>query len=377
MIVKKLEVFPVEYEEPNDDNALRYLIFVRLESDNGVVGWGEAITQFRESTMAATALIEYGLGEVVLNQDPMNNEALWEAMRQKVWWYGDVGGIAAMAISAIDMALWDLKGKLLNLPLHQLLGGKHQDRLPVCASTHPKSFEIDTMAEELAEHIKNGYKLVKVGFGKKGHANLGVEEARDIAFAKAVRAAIGPDAGFIIDIGAKVRWDVPRAVRMAKAFQEIRLTWFEDPFPLTNLEGYRLLRAAVPDLLLATGERLWNLEDYHRLFEAGVCDIILVDPGRTEGITGMHKITQLAAQYNIGMDPHCWSSAIITAASIHLALCATRPTIFELKPFKNPMQHELVKNPIGHVDGWITAPEGPGLGVEVIEDTIHKYEIKR
>jgi L-alanine-DL-glutamate epimerase-like enolase superfamily enzyme len=275
------------------------------------------------------------------------------------------------------MALWDLKGKLLNVPLYQLLGGKQQDRLPVCASTHPKSFELDTMAEELAEHIHNGYKLVKVGFGKKGHANLGVEEARDAAFARAVRKAIGPDAGFIIDIGAKVHWDVPRAVRMARVFHECRITWLEDPFPLTNIDGYRMVRAAVPDLMLVTGERLWNMEDYHRLFEAGVCDAILIDPGRTEGVTGMHKITQLAAKYNIGMDAHTWSSAINTAASIHLSLCATRPTIFELKPFTNPMQHELVRKPFSHVDGYIYAPEGSGLGVEVIEDTVRKYTMKK
>jgi len=94
-------------------------------------------------------------------------------------------------------------------------------------------------------------------------------------------------------------------------------------------------------------------------------------------VTGMQKIIQLAAKYNVAMDAHTWSSAINTAASIHLSLCATRPSIFELKPFENPMQHELVANPIGHKDGWIYAPEGPGLGVEVIEKTVQKYNLKK
>lgn len=373
MFVKKVDVFPLEYQEPNDDNATRYIVLVRLETDTGVVGWGECITQFREATAATVAIIQHGLTEVILNQNPLDNETLWEAMRGRAWWYGDVGGIAAFGISALDMALWDLKGKILGVPLYQLLGGKQQDRLPVCASTHPKASEIDAMAEELAGHIRNGYQLVKVGFGKKGHANLGVSEARDIAFVRAVRDAIGPDAGFIVDIGAKVRWELPRAVRMAKAFQEARMTWLEDPFPPTNYAAYKHLRAAVPDLMLVTGERLWNLEDYRRLLEADICDAILIDPGRAEGITGMHKITQLAAQYNVGMDAHAWSSAIISAASIHVSLCATRPTIFELKPIENPMQHELVSNPIEHVDGWIYAPDGPGLGVNVNEDVVQKY----
>ncbi len=377
MIVKKVDVFPLGYEEPNDDNALRYVVLVRIEASDGTVGWGECISQFLESTLATATLIENGLVSLIIGQDPLNIETLWEAMRGKVWWYGDAGGIAAFAISAVDMALWDLKGKLLGLPLYQLLGGKQQDRLPVCASSHPKSHTIDAMAQELADHIRNGYQLVKVGFGKKGLANLGVEDARDIAFVRAVREAIGPDAGFIVDIGAKIRWDVPHAVRMARAFSESRISWLEDPFPPTNLKGYQMLRQAVPDLLLATGERLWTQDDYHRLLEANACDIILIDPGRTEGITGMHKITQLAARYNVSMDAHTWSSAINTAASIHLSLCAARPTIFELKPTPNPMQHELVTNPIGHTDGWIYAPEGPGLGVEVIEDVVHKYTLKR
>ena len=377
MQIKKVDVFPLAYEEPNDDNAMRYVVLVRLETSDGTVGWGECISQFFEATLATATFIENGLVDVVMNQDPLNIETLWEAMRQKVWWYGDVGGIAAFGISAVDMALWDLKGKILGVPLYQLLGGKQQERLPVCASTHPRAHTIDEMAAELAGHIENGYQLVKVGFGKKGLANLGVEEARDLAFVRAVREAIGPIAGFIVDIGAKIRWTVPYAVRMARAFYECQLTWLEDPFPPTNYKGYAALRQAVPEMLLATGERLWNLEDYHRLLEANVCDIILIDPGRTEGITGMHKITQLAAKYNVAMDAHTWSSAINTAASIHLSLCAMRPTIFELKPTPNPMQHELVTNPIAQKDGWIYAPEGPGLGVDVIEDVVRKYTMKR
>ena len=322
-------------------------------------------------------MIDNGLAGIVSGRDRIDIETIWNALRQQVWWYGNTGGIAAFAISAIDMALWDLKGKLLNLPLHQLLGGKHQERLPVCASTHPKSSEIDAMAGELAGHIANGYQLVKVGFGKKGHANLGVSAERDTAFVRAVRDAIGPDAGFIVDIGAKMHWNIPYAVRMAKAFAESKLTWLEDVFHPDNMSAYPHLRAAVPELMIGFGERFWNLDDYHRLFEADVCDVILIDPGRTEGITGMWKIIQLAARYHVAIDAHTWSSAINTAASIHLSLCAPDAPIFEMKPFPNPMQHELVSNPIHHVDGWIYAPEGAGLGVDVLDATVQKYNLKK
>lgn len=376
MPVQKVEVFPLGYQEPNDDYATRYVVLVRLETDNGIVGWGECISQFRPSTFATTALIEEGLADIVIGRDPLENEKIWEDLREEVWWYGDVGGIAGFAISAIDMALWDLKGKILGQPLYNLLGGKQKDRLPVCASTHPKASEIDDMAVELAGHIERGYQLVKVGFGKRGHANLGIDAQRDIAFVKAVREAIGPKAGFIVDIGAKMKWDVPYAVKMARAFAEYGLTWLEDVFHPDNMGAYVHLRQAVPEMRIGFGERFWNLDDYQRLLEADICNVILVDPGRTEGVTGMQRITQLAARYHVEMDPHSWSTAINTAASIHVAIANKNSNIFELKPIENPMQHELVTNPITHTDGWIYPLDGPGLGVEVIVEFVHKYHLR-
>jgi L-alanine-DL-glutamate epimerase-like enolase superfamily enzyme len=377
MIVKKFDVFPLTYQEPNDDHADRYITLVRLETDTGIVGWGEGITQFRESTLATTALLENGLADLVLGRDPLENEKIWNDLRQHVWWYGDTGGIAGFAISALDMALWDIKGKILNQPLYQLLGGKQIERLPVCASTHPRLPRIEDMAAELAAHIANGFRLVKVGFGKKGQANLGVDPARDIAFVAAVREAIGPDAGFIVDVGAKTRWNIPQAIRMARAFAEHNLTWLEDVFQPDNIEAHVHLRQAMPGLQIGFGERFWNLADYHRLLQAGICDVLLIDPGRAEGITGMHKITQLAARYQVKMDPHSWSSAINAAASLHVAMASANATIFEMKPVQNPMQHELVTQPFTHTDGWITTPDGPGLGIEIIEDTVHKYHLRK
>ncbi|MBZ0306181.1 MAG: mandelate racemase/muconate lactonizing enzyme family protein, partial [Anaerolineae bacterium] len=138
MKIKKVDVFPLEYQEPNDNMAERRVVLVRIETRDGMVGWGECISQFLPATYAVTALLENGLTDLILGKNPLDNEAIWNQLRGEVWWYGDVGGIAAFAISAIDMALWDLKGKILGLPVYQLLGGKQTERLPVCASTHPK-----------------------------------------------------------------------------------------------------------------------------------------------------------------------------------------------------------------------------------------------
>ena len=376
MIIKKLEVFPIEFLEAVDNFSTRYIVIVRVEAADGTVGWGECFTLFREATAATEALIRNGLADLVIGKDAYDVETHWQAMRDRVWWYGDVGGIAAFAISAIDMALWDLKGKLVKLNLSQMLGGALTDRLPVCASSHPKASKIEDMAEELAGHIKAGYQFVKVGFGKKGESNLGVDPERDIYFVKTVRAAIGPTAGFIVDVGARCRWDIPRAVYTAQKMSEYQLTWLEDPFHPDNFNAFRHLRAAVPQMRIALGERFFNVYDYKRLLEADVTDVILIDAGRAEGVTGMWKVIQMAARQNIAIDAHSFSSAINTAASIHLSLCAPFRTMFELKPVVNAMHHELVTNPVAHVDGWIYAPPGYGLGVEVMEDAVHKFAIK-
>ncbi len=370
----KAEAFPLRYPEIIDNNNIRHIVVVRLETDTGHVGWGECVAIFRENAAGVTALLRHGLLDIVRDRDPLNNQVLWDEMRNRAWWYGDVGGIAGFAISAVDMALWDLKGKILNQPLYVLLGGKRHERLAACASVHPKGSTIDELAEELASYIEKGYQLVKVGFGKKGHANLGFDANRDIAFAKAVRTAIGDDAGFIIDVGARMRWDIPYAVRMANAFLDAKLTWLEDPFHPDNLTAYRHLRTAVPEMPIAFGERLFTLDAFHHILDADVCDYILADAGRAGGITGVLKIVELAAQYNVKFNPHTYSSAINTAAAIHIALCAENPTIFELMPLPSVMQVELATNPLTHDEGWVTAPDLPGLGVEVNEDALQKYQ---
>src|SRR6266545_4755973 len=181
MRIKQIKAFPLRYPEPNDHNNIRHIMLVRVETDDGAVGWGEAITMWPEASRAARTIVEDGLGPVLIGRDPRDTYANWLAMKEQSWWYGE-GGIASFAISALDIALWDLKGKALGVPLYQLLGGKVNDRLRACVSTHPAKSTIDAMAQEFAAYVEQGYTAVKVGFGKKGDARLGYEPKRDIAF---------------------------------------------------------------------------------------------------------------------------------------------------------------------------------------------------
>ena len=371
MQITRVEAFPLRYPEPNDNNNIRYVTLARLETDDGAVGWGECIAQWPESAHAVKTIVERGLAPVLLGRDPCETEALWQAMKAHTWWYGE-GGIASFALSALDMACWDLKGKALGVPLYQLLGGKVNAKLRACASTHPNKPTIDALAAELATYAQQGYTALKVGFGKRGAAGLGVAPERDIAFVQAAREAIGPNVDLMVDIGNGVRWDTSHAIRMAREFERFQIRWYEEPLHPNNDEGYARLRHAV-DLPIATGEREWTVAGYRRLIRSAVADIVMVDPGRAEGVTGFHKVIQLCAQSALSFNAHTWSSAINSAASIHLTASAPNYIVFELKPLPSPMQHELVTNPIEQKDGWVAVPEGPGLGVDVDERVVRKY----
>jgi L-alanine-DL-glutamate epimerase-like enolase superfamily enzyme len=371
MQIRRVQAFPMRYPEPNDRNNMRHVTIVKIETDDGVVGWGECISQWPEAALAVKILVEQGLAPVIIGRDPLDNHALFLAMKDQNWWYGDTG-MANFAVSAIDIALWDLKGKILGLPVHQLLGGKLHDRLRACASTHPSKARLEDLAQELADHAANGFTAVKVGFGKTGEANLGVDNKRDLEYVRLVREAIGEDVEFMVDIGKKTRWDAALAIKMTRAFEAYNIRWIEDALPPTDIEGYQRLRSAI-QTPVATGEREWTPAGYKRLIDAGVADIFLVDPGRVEGITGYKKVIELTHAAHHFINAHSWSSAINMAAALHLTAVSPNYIIMEMKPLPNPMQHELVKEPFEQKGGWIEVPNKPGLGVEIDETVLEKY----
>ncbi|HWE64964.1 MAG TPA: mandelate racemase/muconate lactonizing enzyme family protein [Chloroflexota bacterium] len=372
MRIRNVTPVSVSYPEPNDNNNIRYLTLCRVEADDGTVGWGESITQFPESSRATEQLIE-GWSALLVGQDPLDNQELWRRLKRHSWWYGYQGGIAAFALSAIDIALWDLKGKILGQPLVKLLGGAHRERLPVIASTHAFLPSIEQEAERHGAYVQEeGYQGVKIGFGKRGQARLGYEAERDITFVRLLREAVGPRADIMIDRGQSLQWDLRHAILLTNAFEEQGLRWIEEPLEPQDIEGFRKLRQHVKTLI-ATGEREWHTDAYQRLIATGIVDVVGCDPGRAEGITGFQKLIQLVENASVWFNAHAWSSAIITAASLALSASSDRCLVFEMKPIPNPMQDELVTTPFKQKDGWIDVPMAPGLGVEVREETIAKY----
>ena len=372
MKIKQVTPWSVSYPEPNDAGNTRYLTFCSVEADDGTTGWGEAITQFPESTRATARILEM-MGQSLIGADPMENIAAWRKLHQQSWWYGYEGGPASFAISAIDIALWDLKGKLLGQPVVNLIGGAFRDRLPVIASTHAFDESLEHEVEKHGRYVRDDkYRGVKVGMGKRGKAHLGYELERDVTFVRLLREAIGPDALLIMDRGQSLVWTRAEAIKRTNSFEEYGLYWIEEPMEPTDTSGFLNLREHAK-CMIGTGEREWTNRGFARVISSGVVDVVGCDPGRAEGITGALKVIELVENADIWFNAHAWSSAVITAASLALSASTPRCLLFEMKPIPNPMQDELVSEPFRHVDGWITVPRAPGLGVEVDETVLQKY----
>jgi L-alanine-DL-glutamate epimerase-like enolase superfamily enzyme len=177
----------------------------------------------------------------------------------------------------------------------------------------------------------------------------------------------------MIDCGIAVTWDVTTAVRRVQAFDEYNLTWIEEPLGAWDPEGYANLRAKTTSLI-AYGEKEWTVEGFDRVLQTGTVDVVGVDPGRAEGITGFKKVADRVESQRRQVNAHAWSSAIVSAASLAVSFSSPAFKLFEFKPLRNPMQHELVPEPIEHVDGWVYPPnERPGLGVDIHEDVVDRY----
>ena len=366
--IRSVEAHPISYREPTDHNRFRSVCLVKITCEDGLAGWGECSTFFPEATLAAARIVE-GMAEIAAGQNALENEAIWHRLKAHSWWYGTGAGIASFAISGIDIALWDLKGKLLGASLLDLLGGPVRDELPAIASLHGTRPDIGDMAEEIAAHTATGLHGAKVGFGKHGDANLGFRHDRDIEFAERVLDAMGPGKDLMIDLGVRNFWDVPTAIRRARAFEELGVAWLEEPLGHDDPEGYAALRAAT-GIRIAYGEREWNDRGVKRIVDPGTVDVVGLDPGRVEGITGFRKSAEICALSRRQANAHNFSTAVVGAASQALSFACPACRLLELQPVYGPAQEELADRPVRHVNGFVERPSGPGLGIEVDEDVV-------
>ncbi|TNC52438.1 mandelate racemase/muconate lactonizing enzyme family protein [Rubellimicrobium rubrum] len=369
--IARIEPIHIAYPDSNDFNTTRRTVLVKVETSDGVVGWGECIAMWPEACNAVCTVINEGFLPLLRDHEAEDIDGAWTLMRRHVFWYGE-GGIASLAISGIDMALWDIRGKVAGKPLYELFGGLRQERLLANASAHVNKRGMDACVEEVAGFFAAGFRSTKLGFAKKGESNIGGDPDTDVEFVRRLRERLGPDAGILIDIGNGVRWDADTAIDVANRMAEQEIGWYEEPLYPTDDAGYRKLRAST-SLRLASGEREFTEAGYRRQMEfIGAIDVYGVDPARVEGITGFRRVDALCTQHGKVINAHAWSTAITTAASLHLSLASPNAEIFEFKPFPVVVQDEIVTEKIWHRDGWAYPLTGPGLGIEVREDVVRR-----
>ena len=355
-----------------DRIAARALQLVRVDTDAGISGWGEC------NAPAADALIHAYLAPLVLGEDPRARARLWQRMFHALYNGGLTGGIGGSAVSAIDTALWDIAGQACGLPVSELLGGALRTRIPVYATgLYYRAQECpDQLAAEALAYAEAGFLGMKTKVG-------GLPFQADVARVEALRRAIGPNLHLMVD--ANQAFDAAAAIRLGRALRGLDLQWFEEPVNALDLEGYRQVRAGLPDMPLAGGEVLRTRFECARYAQAHLVDILQPDVVNVGGITEMHRVIALANALGIRVYPHVWGSPVMIAASLHLASVIPptasarqlRPWIqepvMEFDQTPNPLRDELAARPFAARDGYVDVPTEPGLGVEILEPALERY----
>jgi L-alanine-DL-glutamate epimerase-like enolase superfamily enzyme len=370
--IARIEAFPLAYAEPHYRGAVRWITLARIQTAAGAVGWGEAISQFREASLATRTLILDGFAPLLDVADPTDVEGLWRRMCRHAYWYG-VEGIAAFAISALDMALWDLKGRLLGRPVAELLGTPVRREIPAMGSVIFDMDDLDWTLGEFAFMRERGYRVVKAGGGMTLDSVFGQDAARDLRYLTAIRDLIGAEPSLVVDVpGAQEVWDVATAISRLREWERFDLRWVEQPLHPADLDGHRRLREAVA-VPVGTGEDEWSPETYGRVIDAEAADVLQLDPGRCLGLTGCREVIRRVEAAGLRYSAHSWSGALNTAASLHFLAISAHGDALDFKPHESPMQHELVEDPWVPEDGMLRLRAEPGLGVRVREDALQRF----
>src|SRR3954464_7137477 len=342
------------------------VVLVRVRTDSGLEGIGEADASPEVVKAIVDAPFSHniacGLRELLVGENALETERLWQKMLRRTQYFGR-SSVTIAAMSAVDMALWDLKGKHFKEPIHRLLGGKQHDRIKAYASILFGKDGKET-ADIARRWIGAGYHAIKFGWEPMGQS-----EALDIELVRGAREGAG-QATVLIDAGCV--WDARTALQRAHAFAQFNIGWLEEPLRPDNIEGYVWLRDRSP-VPIAAGEAECGRESFRPLIDRHALDIYQVDLSRC-GFTDGAFIRARVEEINARLCNHCYTSPITVAASLHWLATCRDAFIFEDCVDDSPMRHELTLEKFqAGKDGYIIVPDTPGLGVTLNEDFVRKY----
>jgi L-alanine-DL-glutamate epimerase-like enolase superfamily enzyme len=370
MKITRVEAIHLRLPDVNErcDGSQETLV-VGVHTDAGVTGIGEVDS----SSLVAKAIIEAplshkicrGLAECVVGQDPFEIDRLVHRMYEGSIFFGRQGA-AIQAMSGVEIALWDIMGKATGQPVYKLLGGGFRRRFRAYASI----LFGDTPAE--TEHIARtqadqGFRAVKFGWGPMGQS-----EVSDIAHVRAARQGLGPDVELMVDAG--LCWDTATAIRRARQFEQFNLTWLEEPLHPDNVQGYARLSANSP-IRIAAGEEICDVAEFRHLMDVGGIDVAQVDVTRVGGLARAKRIGWDSYERHRLCVNHSYKTGINIAASLHFVAALPNTHYFEYCVEQGALRQTLTKQRFPVVDGEISVPEEPGLGVELDDKVVAKYRV--
>ena len=344
-------------------------LLVEVITDDGLTGWGESF-----GSPEAIAAIINEFKPLVIGRDSTAIDVIWEFLYNR---YRDRGvkGVVIAAISALDIALWDVMGKRYGVPIYQLLGGPFRTKVQAYATgLYMQDFDNAErlFQEEAAAYVDSGFKAMKmkVGFGVK----------KDTKLVNAVSQVIGPDVALMID--ANHAYDAVEAIRLGRAIEELGIGWFEEPVCPENLQGYIECKKAL-SIPIAGGECEWTRFGFREILIHYAMDIIQPDICLAGGISECRKIAAMASAFGVRYIPHAWGTGIALAATLQLlAILPYNPAslnpiepILELDQTEHPFRMEVISTPIIQVGGYVNIPDAPGLGVTVNKDAVLKFRV--
>ncbi len=345
-------------------------VFVKVYTDEGINGVGEATLEYKEHALEGAVR---HVRDSLLGQNPLDIERHAQAIYRDAYWRG--GAVLMSALSGVEMALWDILGKSLGVPVWQLLGGKLRDSIRIYANgwfagaKTPEEF-----AQKAKSAVQRGLTALKWDpFGKNymeiSHADLDAA----LACIGAVRDAVGSGVDLLIE--GHGRFNVPTGIRIARELEPFKPLFFEEPVPPDNLEALRAVREKSP-VAISAGERLYTLRSYKDLFEMRAADYIQPDVSHAGGILELKKIAAAADAYYIPFAPHNPSGPVANAATLQLAACCSNFSILEIMYSDVEWRRDVTNESLTYRDGCIAIPDKPGLGIEINEDAClaHPYQ---
>ena len=343
---------------------------VEIVCDDGTIGWGECLGPPQPNAAVVNAY-----ASALVGRNPLETEKIWSELYNLLRDQGQ-RGLTITALSGIDIALWDIKGKHFGVPISLLLGGRFRESVRAYATGSFRKDGVDRVADvsqEVASYRKQGFHAVKI--------KIGFDVDEDLRVIEAVRSVIGPDMRLMID--ANHGYDALEACEVGRAAASLGVDWFEEPVVPEQLDAYRAVRAGQP-IPVAGGETWHGRYGVREVLETRAVDIIQPDICGSGGFSEVRKIADLASLHGVRVVPHVWGTGVAIAAALQFMAAQTpdpirreaRPPILEFDRTENPYRQAVLTAPLEHRNGVVAIPDGPGLGIEINREALAQFALK-